>query len=270
MNTPSPLVPQGTIPAGKSTLRVAVFAILVIHVALIGGFLFQGCSNKEKKAAEEIVTTETTNSDASTNLSVQPLESSNAPAATASSSTVTSAPAAIEPVVPAASYVAPVTAATSVTTTVVGGSEYVVVQGDTMATIAKKNHVTLKALEAANPGVVSTKLRLKQKIQIPASTASASTAATAGTVSGAASGEGSTYVVKAGDSLAKIAKKHGVTVSAIVALNNLKSKNSIKLGQSLKMPAAKVAAVSTAAPAAVEAPAAAPMAPAATSPAVVR
>ena len=38
-------------------------------------------------------------------------------------------------------------------------AEYVVVKGDTLAKIAKKNGVTLKALKAANPGVEPTKLK---------------------------------------------------------------------------------------------------------------
>ena len=48
------------------------------------------------------------------------------------------------------------------------GTEYVVVHGDTMGKIAKRNGVSLKALEAANPGVEPTKLKVGQKLTIPA------------------------------------------------------------------------------------------------------
>lgn len=48
---------------------------------------------------------------------------------------------------------------------------YTVKQGDTLATIAKANGVTLKALEAANPSVVPTKLKIGQKLNLPAKTA---------------------------------------------------------------------------------------------------
>ena len=46
-------------------------------------------------------------------------------------------------------------------------TEYIVVKGDILETIAKKNGVTVKALEAANPGVVPTKLKIGQKLVDP-------------------------------------------------------------------------------------------------------
>src|SRR5581483_5222294 len=49
------------------------------------------------------------------------------------------------------------------------GGEYVVARGDTLATIAKKNGVTLKALRAANPGVDPRKLKIGAKLQLPES-----------------------------------------------------------------------------------------------------
>jgi len=48
------------------------------------------------------------------------------------------------------------------------GTEYVIIHGDTLAKIAKKNGVTLSALKAANPGVEPTKLKVGQKLTIPA------------------------------------------------------------------------------------------------------
>jgi LysM repeat protein len=48
------------------------------------------------------------------------------------------------------------------------GTEYVVVKGDSFAKIAKKNGVSVKAIEAANPGVAPTKLKVGQKLSIPA------------------------------------------------------------------------------------------------------
>ena len=50
----------------------------------------------------------------------------------------------------------------------VAGAEYVVVKGDSLAKIAKKSGVTLKALQAANLGVIPTKLKIGQKLVLPA------------------------------------------------------------------------------------------------------
>ena len=50
----------------------------------------------------------------------------------------------------------------------VAGGLYSVVAGDNLTKIAHKHGITLSALEVANPGVDSAKLRVDQKIKIPA------------------------------------------------------------------------------------------------------
>ncbi|NUQ56726.1 MAG: LysM peptidoglycan-binding domain-containing protein, partial [Dehalococcoidia bacterium] len=47
---------------------------------------------------------------------------------------------------------------------------------------------------------------------------------------------GSTYIVKAGDTLWDLAVAWGVTVEAIVAANNLASPDDLSIGQELKVP----------------------------------
>jgi LysM repeat protein len=128
------------------------------------------------------------------------------------------------------------------------GAEYVVQKGDSFAKIAKKNGVSVKAIEAANPGVAPTKLKVGQKLSIPAGGTSATSPA-AGTGPAVESTGGEAYTVKSGDTLTKIAKAHGTTVKAIRAENNLTTDH-IKVGQKLKIPA-KAEAV---APAPVSAP----------------
>src|SRR5262245_29174482 len=47
MNTPNPLVPQGTFAnRGKSPVPLTVFAILAVHVVLLGLLLIAGCNRK--------------------------------------------------------------------------------------------------------------------------------------------------------------------------------------------------------------------------------
>jgi LysM repeat protein len=128
------------------------------------------------------------------------------------------------------------------------GTEYVVVHGDTLGKIAKRNGLTLKALEAANPGVEPAKLKVGQKLSIPASSGGASASAmTGGPVSTGSGVAGETYTVKSGDTLTKIAKMHGTTIKAIRAENNLTTDH-IKVGQKLKIPARTEAAAPVAPP----------------------
>ena len=138
---------------------------------------------------------------------------------------------------------------------------------DTLGKIARRNHITLKALEDANPNVQPTKLKVGQKLVLPASATTAPGAAA--TPESAAAGGEEIYTVKSGDYLMKIAKAHGTTVKAIQAENNLTT-TKIKVGQKLKIPAAAAAQAAAPAAAPAEAPAAAPetvpAAPAPTSP----
>jgi LysM repeat protein len=60
----------------------------------------------------------------------------------------------------------------------------------------------------------------------------------------AASSDSTIYKVKSGDTLTKIAKSHGTTVSAIRTTNNLKS-DRLVVGQKLKLPSTKLAANTT-------------------------
>jgi peptidoglycan endopeptidase LytE len=98
--------------------------------------------------------------------------------------------------------------------------------------------VTLKALQEANPGLNALRLQIGQKIQIPAGSAAVASSSAAPASADVAS-DSSTYTVKSGDRLEKIAKTHGTTVKAIASLNGLKSINALKVGQKLKLPMAK-------------------------------
>ena len=122
-------------------------------------------------------------------------------------------------------------------------TEYIVVKGDYLEKIAKKYGVTVKALEAANPGMVPTKLKVGQ--EACHSGRGSTTPSAMDSTGGGTTGE--IYVVKSGDSLWKIAKLYGTTVKAIQTENNLPTA-SIKVGQKLKVPA-KAGTVAPVAPA---------------------
>ncbi len=243
MNTPNPLVPQGTKPSRvEPTFYFKVLMILTVHVVVIGGCLLAGC--KDTKETSSTSTTPDTTAAATNPDTLPPLPtpasiSNNTaanppqnPAATTQPPPMTPAAPPIQPPPVAPPAIAPPAAT--------GATEYVIASGDTLGAIAKKNGLALKVLMDANAGVNPKKLQIGQKIQIPAGAgAVASTAGAAAAPDAAvASGEATIYVVKSGDTLSKIAKLNHTTVKKLMALNDLKT-TSIKVAQKLKVPAAK-------------------------------
>ncbi|PTY05517.1 hypothetical protein DB347_14150 [Opitutaceae bacterium EW11] len=110
---------------------------------------------------------------------------------------------------------------------------YTVASGDTLWKIAKQNGLSVKELAAANKLRADAPLHQGQKLMIPGKTAPMSTGA-APSVAGAA--ESLTYKVKAGDTLAIIARRAGTTPAAIKSLNHLRS-DTVRAGQELILPA---------------------------------
>jgi len=238
MNNPNPFVPKGSLleqqTHRRSRLKLGVFCVLAVSVTGLVAMLIQGCKREQPP----------------TDLGVD----TNAPVMTDTNTPTVDTNVAAIPPMGMPTNTAPVVVPQPVVEPVVApAGDYVVVKSDTLTTIAKAHHVTLKELQAANPGVDSKHLKIGQKLVIPASTAATTAAPTTGAVTADAGGD--TYTVKSGDTLTTIAKKHSTTVKALQAANNLTT-TKIKVGQKLKLPAA-----ATAAPAPVEttAPAPAPM-----------
>jgi LysM repeat protein len=258
MNTPSPLVPQGTQPKrGKSSLYFKVLMILTVHVVLIGGMLLQGCKDTSKEQTKDPAlsqaggdTTSPSNSVATADTSV-PAVSTSAMSNTAVATMPPTQPVATQPTpVPAPMASTSTTSAATpapASAPVGDGKDYMIAKGDTLAAIAKRNSVSLKALMDANPGVNAKKLKIGQKLQLPASTgavAATSSGSTAAPASVDAASGSTSYVVKSGDTLGKIARMHGTSYKKIMALNDLKT-TAIRVGQKLKMPSPKLASAET-------------------------
>jgi N-acetylmuramoyl-L-alanine amidase len=261
MNNPSPLLPQGAKPPReKSSLYFKVLMILTVHVVVIGGMLLQGCKDTGKDqaktdgaavAASDTTAMASTNSNmtttgASVPTDVPPTVNPNIKDAYAGTA-ATAAPA--TPTLPSAVGMVPPPKSPDLSAP--GESrEYAIARGDTMGSIARKNGLSLKTLMEANPGVEARKLKIGQKVQIPAASAAmaatTTTGAAAGAATEAAAGEGSVYVVKSGDMLLRIARSHGTSVKKIMAMNDLKS-SSIRAGQKLKMPAPRATSIEPAA-----------------------
>lgn len=249
MNNPNPFLPQGSLleqqSQRRSRLKLAVFCVLAVSVTGLVAMLIQGCK-REKPATDEMssLPMDLTNS--------IPLDATNTPM-----TDLTNLPTPLPPMTNTTSLVPPPpvdVAPPPVVPVVAAGSEYAVAKGDTLAVIAKKNGVTLSALQAANPGVVPTKLKIGQKLVIPAG-GTAPSAVVSPTAGNETTGT-TTYTVKSGDTLTKIAKAHGTTVKALQSANGLAT-TKINVGQKLKIPS-KPAAVAPTAPAPMPEPMAAP------------
>ena len=232
MNTPNPLIPKGSLleqtAKGKPHLRVACI-IVAIHMVFLGGLLIQGCKKEDLNAKANPPTNDIalppldqsnlypTNPPQQTNLLPQDLTQTPAPPAT--NPTPQNLPLMPPPVESAAPT-----------------REYVVVKHDSFSIIGKKFGVSWSAIAKANPGVDSTRLKVGQKLVVPAQASP--------TIATAAAGNSSenSYVVKTGDTLHKIARANGTSVNEIKALNGLKT-DRIKVGDKLKLPASKPAPV---------------------------
>ena len=125
---------------------------------------------------------------------------------------------------------------------------YVVRKGDNLSTIAKKHRVRLSELMEINSLNRSSVIKVGQEIKIPASgeVSSMPEQKPAEHENAQVSSEAETYVVKSGDSLSRIAKRHSTTVRQLMSINNLKNHN-IRIGQKLIVPkaSAKKQATST-------------------------
>ncbi len=240
MKEPSPLVPQGSFEAqarSKSRVKLAFYTIVAIHILAIGGFLIIGCKRDEKDATanamptNDIASTPPIGSDpgiitpAVTNTNPTAGIATGIPPVTPNTGIV-AAPIVPTPLVP--SNPPPV-----ITDAGVGAAtEHVIAKGDSFSTLATKYGVSVKAIQAANPGKDSTKLKIGDKIRIPAKTATAPPASSTG---GAPASDAGVYTVRSGDTLSKIASAHRTTIKELQKLNNLNT-TQIKVGQKLKVP----------------------------------
>lgn len=233
MNNPSPFQPESPVaePKNQSRIRVRTAVTLVfaanfiaLMALLIIGF---GCRKPSEPDAPP----------AETNTMTMPAFDTNLVSAVSTNAPGTTATAYIPPV--------PEPAVPVVTSS---AQEYVIIKGDYLEKIAKDHGLTTKALQDANPGVDSKKLKIGQKIQIPAAPVApvAGSSVNAPTADVAAPGE-QIHKVKSGDTLTTIAKHYGVSVKALRSANSLTT-DKIKVGDKLKIPA-KAAAPAPEAPA---------------------
>ena len=114
---------------------------------------------------------------------------------------------------------------------------YKVEKGDTLYSISRKYQITVAELRTANNLSENDVIKVGQKLIIPdadigTAAALSQTKASAGT---APAGKTTVITVQKGDTLYGIARKNGMSVADLMALNNLDSSSVIKVGQKLKV-----------------------------------
>ena len=105
-----------------------------------------------------------------------------------------------------------------------GGSTYTVKSGDTLGAIAKAHGISLNNLMKWN-NLSSHLIYPGDKLAVSSSGKSSSSGSSSSGSSGgsSSSGKASTYTVKSGDTLGKIASSHGISLSNLKKWNNLTS-----------------------------------------------
>ena len=123
---------------------------------------------------------------------------------------------------------------------------HIVRSGETLASIARRYHVRLAALATANSLGQKGKLRRGTVVLIPgkepvlvASKSAKHRSAAAGKKIAARSAipVPKSYTVRGGDTLYRIALKHGTTVAVLMSANSLEPSANIRPGDTLKIPA---------------------------------
>jgi len=253
MKGSNPIIPPGAdfdgARQGRSNMRMAVVVVVVMHLVLFAGILFNACKQKEDSA-------DTKGKVSSEMAQIVPPKTAPLPEPDPLPAPVPSLPSlpgvtaeSLPPLPPVGSSAlppvpAPVSSgglaftpepAAPVAQTV-PGTEHMVASGDNFWTIGRKYGVSHKKIEQANPDVIPTRLKIGQKIIIPATQPEPVSAPAEVPVGG-----GFMYIVKSGDTLGHIALRHKVDVADIKTVNNMDS-DLIRIGQQIKLPVSEIPA----------------------------
>jgi LysM repeat protein len=199
--------------------RVIVAVVVMIHCVAVGTLLMQGCRSTGGQSMAPERTDITAPVDETTPVLAEEVPVVETP--------VTE----VEPVIP------------KIETT-----SYVIRKGDTLSAIAKHYGVRVGDIMALNGLDNANKLRVGQKIELPGShdvsslppvvhSAPKHAKAKKSEHVASASADGSTYVIKKGDSLSTIAQSLGCSVKALKEANHMSS-DKITAGKKLAIPGA--------------------------------
>ena len=249
MKETNPIIPPGLnfegASRGRSNMRMAVIVVVLLHVALFTGILFNACKQKEedaegpKSTAEQMAeiagpAPKPKNEVLPDPVPTPPLGNGGFGGGPVPSPIPLEAANVVPKPIPTPIPQPPVT----------GTLEHVVAKGDSFYSIGRKYGVGMNAVAKANPNIIPTRLRIGQKVIIPAAPPKPLLALPTPDAP-------NTYTVKRGDTLGHIALKYRTKVANLKSVNGLTS-DFLKIGQKLTVPAratAPLAPVPTAAPA---------------------
>jgi len=117
------------------------------------------------------------------------------------------------------------------------GTTYVVQPGDTLFRIALRHGVSVDAIVAANNLPSRSKVYAGQTLIIPTTSVAAQPAAPAAPLP-----TSSVHIVAPGETLNMIARRYGVTLSALLDANNIPDPNRLLVGQRVVIPGAAASA----------------------------
>jgi membrane-bound lytic murein transglycosylase D len=123
-------------------------------------------------------------------------------------------------------------------------SVHVVRNGETLSGIASAHRTSVRTLMGLNGIRDSSRIRIGQRLRLPGASGSTATASR-GRAEGSATASATSVRVQRGDSLSRLASRHGVTVAALSQINGISDPSTIRVGQVLKIPARGGARVST-------------------------
>ena len=120
-------------------------------------------------------------------------------------------------------------------------SIYVVKKGDTLYSISRKYEITVAELRTANNLSENDVLKEGAKLVIPSADISnaaalSSTKTSSAETKTASRQSSAVYEVQKGDTLYGIARKYGIKLPELMAMNNLDNNATIKIGQKLTVP----------------------------------
>jgi len=113
-----------------------------------------------------------------------------------------------------------------------GGSAVTVGYGDTVDSIARKHGVPASAIMQTNGLRDSSQIRPGQRLVIPRHVTSTTQTASARTPSAG----GNVHVVQHGETLMSIARRNGVTLTALARANHLQSSSKLSVGDRISIP----------------------------------